>query len=153
MTGSGMQERMNEYQNALDDMSNEAVEYVRGIPVVKTFGQTVFSFKRFKGAIDNYEKWVISYTKELRLPMMFYTTCVNSVFAFLIAAAIYFTPVSYTHLPAHFILVFLDALKAIRLKLAVIGFLLQRMKLIFRSFGIHEDGVVFPGKMLFAGSS
>lgn len=91
MTGSGMQERMNEYQNALDDMSNEAVEYVRGIPVVKTFGQTVFSFKRFKGAIDNYEKWVISYTKELRLPMMFYTTCVNSVFAFLIAAAIYFT--------------------------------------------------------------
>ena len=91
MTGAGMQERMNEYQNALDDMSNEAVEYVRGIPVVKTFGQTVFSFKRFKGAIDNYEKWVISYTKELRLPMMFYTTCVNGVFAFLIAAAIYFT--------------------------------------------------------------
>lgn len=91
MTGAGMQARMNEYQNALDDMSNEAVEYVRGIPVVKTFGQTVFSFKRFKGAIDNYEKWVISYTKELRLPMMFYTTCVNGVFAFLIAAAIYFT--------------------------------------------------------------
>lgn len=91
MTGAGMQARMNEYQNALDDMSNEAVEYVRGIPVVKTFGQTVFSFKRFKGAIDNYEKWVISYTKELRLPMMFYTTCVNGVFAVLIAAAIYFT--------------------------------------------------------------
>ncbi len=44
-----MQRKMTEYQNALSDMSNEAVEYVRGIPVVKTFGQTVFSFKKFKG--------------------------------------------------------------------------------------------------------
>mgnify|MGYP000149297661 FL=1 len=49
-------------------MSNEAVEYVRGIPVVKTFGQSVFSFKKFKATIDEYEKWVISYTKDLRLP-------------------------------------------------------------------------------------
>ena len=72
-------------------MSNEAVEYVRGIPVVKTFGQTVFSFKRFKAAIDNYEKWVIAYTKALRLPMMGYTTAINAVFAFLIAGAIIFT--------------------------------------------------------------
>ena len=46
---------MEQYQNALADMSNEAVEYVRGVPVVKTFGQTIFSFKRFKDAIDNYE--------------------------------------------------------------------------------------------------
>ena len=82
---------MKEYQNALADMSNEAVEYVRGVPVVKTFGQTVFSFKRFKGSIDNYEKWVIAYTKDLRLPMMFYTTAINAVFAFLIAGGIIFT--------------------------------------------------------------
>jgi len=75
----------------LADMSNEAVEYVRGVPVVKTFGQTIFSFKRFKNAIDNYETWVIAYTKGLRLPMMFYTTAINSVFAFLIAGGILFT--------------------------------------------------------------
>ena len=81
---------MEEYQNALSDMSNEAVEYVRGIPVVKTFGQTIFSFKRFKGTIDNYERWVIAYTKALRLPMMFYTTAINGVFAFLIAGGIIF---------------------------------------------------------------
>lgn len=56
MTGKSMQKKMTEYQNALSDMSNEAVEYVRGIPVVKTFGQTVFSFKKFKKAIDNYGK-------------------------------------------------------------------------------------------------
>ncbi len=91
MTGAGMEEKMKEYQNALSDMSNEAVEYVRGIPVVKTFGQTIFSFKRFKASIDNYEKWVIAYTKALRLPMMFYTTAVNGVFAFLIAGGIIFT--------------------------------------------------------------
>ena len=82
---------MKEYQNSLDAMSNEAVEYVRGIPVVKTFGQTVFSFKRFKATIDNYEKWVIAYTKDLRIPMMLYTAAINSVFVFLIAAALIFT--------------------------------------------------------------
>lgn len=85
MTGAKMQEKMTQYQNALADMSNEAVEYVRGIPVVKTFGQTVFSFKKFKETIDNYERWVISYTKQLRWPMTFYTLAVNSVFVFLIA--------------------------------------------------------------------
>lgn len=90
MTGAKMRQKMTEYQNALDDMSNEAVEYVRGIPVVKTFGQTVFSFKRFKDSIDRYSKWAIAYTKDLRLPMMFYTTIINSVFAFLIAGGIYF---------------------------------------------------------------
>ena len=91
MTGQKMAEKMKEYQNSLDSMANEAVEYVRGIPVVKTFGQTVFSFKKFKGTIDNYGKWVIAYTKDLRLPMMCYTTAVNGVFAFLIAAALYLT--------------------------------------------------------------
>ncbi|WP_283608284.1 ABC transporter ATP-binding protein [Faecalispora anaeroviscerum] len=91
MTGEKMQHRMREYQNALEDMSNEAVEYVRGIPVVKTFGQTVFSFKRFKASIDNYGKWVISYTKQLRMPMLGYTTAINGVFVFLIGAGLYFT--------------------------------------------------------------
>ncbi len=91
MTGKSMQKKMTEYQNALSDMSNEAVEYVRGIPVVKTFGQTVFSFKKFKKTIDNYEKWTIAYTKELRGPMSFYTLAINSVFVFLIIGAFWFT--------------------------------------------------------------
>ena len=91
MTGKQMVEKMRQYGNALESMSNEAVEYVRGIPVVKTFGQSVFSFKKFKTAIDEYEKWVVSYTKDLRLPMMFYTAAVNGVFAFLIAGGLLFT--------------------------------------------------------------
>lgn len=72
-------------------MSNEAVEYVRGIPVVKTFGQSVFSFKKFKSTIDEYQKWVVAYTKDMRVPMMFYTAAINGVFAFLIAGALWFT--------------------------------------------------------------
>lgn len=91
MTGANMKRKMEQYQNALEDMSNEAVEYVRGISVVKAFGQTIYSFKRFKGAIDNYEKWVVSYTKELRLPMTIYTTAIESVFAFLTSAALLMT--------------------------------------------------------------
>ena len=91
MTGKRMEEKMRQYSNALAAMSNEAVEYVRGIPVVKTFGQSVFSFKKFKATIDEYEKWVVAYTKEMRLPMMLYTAAINGVFAFLIAGALLFT--------------------------------------------------------------
>lgn len=85
MTGPLLKKKMAEYNMALDSMSNEAVEYVRGIPVVKTFSQSVFSFKRFKTSIDEYQKWVIAYTLDLRMPMTLYTTLVNASFAVLIA--------------------------------------------------------------------
>ena len=91
MTGRRMADKMRQYGNALESMSNDAVEYVRGIPVVKTFGQSVFSFKKFKATIDEYEKWVIAYTKELRMPMMLYTAAINGVFAFLIVGGLLFT--------------------------------------------------------------
>ncbi len=90
MTGQRMKDKMEEYQNALEEMSSEAVEYVRGIPVVKTFGQSVFSFKRFQASIKKYEKWTIAYTKEMRTPMTVYTTVINAVFAVLIAATFFF---------------------------------------------------------------
>lgn len=91
MTGKRMEEKMRQYGNALAAMSNEAVEYVRGIPVVKTFGQSVFSFKKFKATIDEYKKWVLAYTKDMRPPMMLYTAAINGVFAFLILGAFWFT--------------------------------------------------------------
>ena len=87
MMGPKMAEDMKQYQNALETMSSEAVEYVRGVPVVKTFGQTVFSFKRFKNAIDEYEKWTLDYTKGMTWPMVAFTTAANGVFAALIIAA------------------------------------------------------------------
>jgi len=89
MTGPTLRKKLGEYNKALDAMSNEAVEYVRGIPVVKTFGQSVFSFKRFKDSIDQYQKWVIDYTIDLRRPMTLYTTFVNASFAVLIALTLF----------------------------------------------------------------
>ncbi len=88
MAGPKMAEDMKNYQNALADMNNEAVEYVRGIPVVKTFGQTVYTFKRFKGSIDSYYKFCIAYCKKCRMPMLLYTVFINSSFAFLITLAL-----------------------------------------------------------------
>ncbi|MBO6214064.1 MAG: ABC transporter ATP-binding protein, partial [Lachnospiraceae bacterium] len=90
MMGKGMQEKMKEYQNALDTMSSEATEYVRGIPVVKTFGQTIHSFKRFKASIDGFGKWATDYTLMLRLPMTAFITCINAIFAFIVIAAFVF---------------------------------------------------------------
>jgi ATP-binding cassette subfamily B protein len=91
MVGPGMRYQMAQYQNALERMSNEAVEYVRGVPVVKTFGQSVFSFKRFKDSIDQYSKWVIAYTKQCRIQMVLYTVAINAVFSVLIAGALAFS--------------------------------------------------------------
>ena len=87
MIGKGLREGMTNYQNALTEMNNEAVEYVRGIAVVKTFGQTAFSFGRLKDTVARYSKWTIAYTVSLRQPMLFFTLFVNSAFATLIAAA------------------------------------------------------------------
>lgn len=87
MMGPKMAADMKEYQNSLETMSAEAVEYVRGVPVLKTFGQTIFSFKRFKGAIDEYEKWTLSYTKSMMIPMIGFTVFSNGIFAALIIAA------------------------------------------------------------------
>ena len=89
MIGPKLKQTMAEYQGALDRMSNEAVEYVRGIPVVKTFGQTVHSFHRFKAAIDDYGHWVISYTRSMRRPMVAYMVVINAAFAVLIGYALF----------------------------------------------------------------
>ena len=60
---------------------------MRGVPVLKTFGQTIFSFKRFKNAIDEYEKWTLSYTTSMMVPMIGFTVFSNGIFAALIVAA------------------------------------------------------------------
>lgn len=91
MMGKNMQQKMKEYQDALETMSSEATEYVRGVPVVKTFGQTVHSFKRFKDCIDGFGKWTTEYTLMLRFPMMGFMTCINAIFVFLVIASYIFT--------------------------------------------------------------
>ncbi len=76
------------YYDSLEEMSSESVEYVRGIPVVKTFGQSIFSFKRFYNSIIKYKKMVHSYTLLWRTPMSFYTIIMQSTVFFLIPIAI-----------------------------------------------------------------
>ena len=88
MMGPSLMENMQKYQSALGDMNAHAVEYVRGIPVVKTFQQSVFSFKRFHGSIQSYKKWAVAYTVLTTKPMCGYTVCINASFAFLIPAGI-----------------------------------------------------------------
>ena len=88
MIGPKMAADMKNYNDALEEMNNQAVEYVRGVPVVKTFGQTIHSFKKFKGSIDNYYKFCVAYCKKCRGPMLWFTMFINSTFAFLIALAL-----------------------------------------------------------------
>ncbi len=90
MMGKGMQDKMAEYQGALETMSSEATEYVRGIPVVKTFGQTVHTFTRFKKTIDDFGKWATDYTLMLRAPMIAFMTCINAIFVFIVISAYLF---------------------------------------------------------------
>lgn len=91
MKGKSTMKMMADYQKALDQMSSEAVEYVRCIPVVKTFGQTVNSFSRFKSSIDSYEKLVIGFTKFLCGKMAGFITAINAIFAVIIMIAIGFS--------------------------------------------------------------
>ncbi len=84
MVGPSLKEEMKKYQDSLADMSNEAVEYVRGIPVVKTFNQSVFSFKRFANSISNYAKYCYGYTQKTRKHMALLITAINVVVCFLV---------------------------------------------------------------------
>lgn len=77
------------YFDSLEEMSSESVEYIRGIPVVKTFGQTIFSFKRFYDSIIKYKDMVYAYTLLWRKPMSFYTAIMQSAAFFLIPMAIF----------------------------------------------------------------
>jgi ATP-binding cassette subfamily B protein len=77
------------YFDSLEEMSSESVEYIRGIPVVKTFGQSILSFKRFYSSIIKYKEMVYRYTLLWRKPMSFYTTIMQSAVFFLIPMAIF----------------------------------------------------------------
>ena len=88
MMGKQMAEDISRYQNSLEVMNNEAVEYVRGMPVVKTFGQSVYTFKKFKKSIEDYNNFCIAYTKKARKPMIEFQVSINCIFAFLIAVTL-----------------------------------------------------------------
>ena len=76
------------YQQEIEKMSAEAVEYVRGIPVVKVFQQTVYSFKAFYAAIQSYSDLASQYAMSCRKGQTSFLTCINGGFALLIPAAL-----------------------------------------------------------------
>ena len=88
MLGGESQKFMVDYQKSLEKMNSEAVEYVRGIPVTKTFQQTIYSYKNFYKSIRDYRKFVSRYTFSWQLPMSSFTVSVNGFFAVLIPAGI-----------------------------------------------------------------
>ena len=88
MMKQGSQAFQRQYMDAQEDMSTEAVEYVRGIPVVKVFQQTIFSFKRFHDSILKYNRLVKKYTDSWEKVFSFYAVIVQSFAFFLIPAAI-----------------------------------------------------------------
>jgi ATP-binding cassette subfamily B protein len=79
---------VNKYQNSLEDMNNAAVEYVRGISVVKAFNQTIYSFRKFYGIIKEYGSYVLNYTMTFELFMVIFMLIINQVYLFLIPAII-----------------------------------------------------------------
>ena len=85
-----MRGKMGEKQEVLENMNNEAIEYVRGIPVVKTFGQTIFSFKRFHAAIMRYNDFAAEISTKGRVPMVGFEVLINSVSIFLTLAGVLF---------------------------------------------------------------
>ena len=145
MMGPKMAADMKEYQNALESMSAEAVEYVRGIPVVKTFGQTVFTFKRFKAAIDEYEKWTLGYTRNMMAPMVGFTTAANGIFAALIIAAFAFTGQGVTNefiLNLFFYVIITSVLTVTLMKIAYAG---ESQMIVNDALGrVHELLVAAP---------
>lgn len=75
-------------QKSGEDISNAATEYVRGIAVVKTFGQTASSFRRYQRAVKDYADFMTKYAFSMENAFSLYTTIVNAVFLFLIPGSI-----------------------------------------------------------------
>lgn len=78
---------MSGYMSALENMNKEAVEFVRGIPVVKVFQQTVYFFKNFRAAIEEYKKYASGYAICCRIPLTGFNVTLNGTFILLIPVA------------------------------------------------------------------
>ena len=86
------------YQSAQDEMAKAGTEYVRGIPVVKVFQQTVYSFRAFKEAIENYSEKAELYTDGVcRLPQSVNLTVTEGAFIFLVPASLLLAPAALSH--------------------------------------------------------
>lgn len=88
MMGGDNADFMSGYMTALENMNKEAVEFVRGIPVVKVFQQTIYSFKNFHAAIEEYKKYASGYAICCRIPLTGFNITLNGTFILLIPTAL-----------------------------------------------------------------
>ena len=79
---------MQTYQDSLETMNHEAVEYIRGISVLKVFGQTVQSITKFNDAIKSYRKFALAYTMSCKKGMVAFNSVINSSFLVLVPTAL-----------------------------------------------------------------
>lgn len=92
MGGRGMG-FMQRYMGSLVKMNKTGTEYVRGIPVIKVFQQTVHSFRAFREAIEEFTELAQDYAvKWCQNPQSLSLTAVNGVAIFLVPAAVLLLP-------------------------------------------------------------
>ncbi|MCR8746654.1 ABC transporter ATP-binding protein [Romboutsia lituseburensis] len=89
MMGGENAKFMSKYMTSLESMNKEAVEYIRGIPIIKVFNQSIFSFKNFHKSINDYNEFASGYALSCRIPMTNFKVSLNSFFIFLIPASIF----------------------------------------------------------------
>ena len=125
MSGGKSKRFIKQYQDALESMNNAAVEYVRGVSVVKAFNQTIFSFRKFYETIKNYGDWALAYTKSFKAPYVLFMAILHNIYVFLIPLIIWLsgTADDYTRfaMSAIFYLIFSLALPASFLKILYVS--------------------------------
>ena len=125
MGGKKSQQFIKQYQDALENMNNAAVEYVRGVSVVKAFNQTIFSFRKFYETIKNYGDWALAYTKGFKAPYVLFMVILHNIYVFLIPLIIWLSGgvTNYTKfaLSAIFYLIFSLALPGSFLKILYVS--------------------------------
>jgi len=123
--GGRSQEQVKQYQDALESMNNAAVEYVRGVSVVKAFNQTIFSFRKFYETIKNYGDWALAYTKGFKAPYVLFMAILHNIYVFLTPIIIWLSGgvTDYTQfaLSAIFYLIFSLALPGSVLKILFVS--------------------------------
>ena len=125
MGGKKSQLFIKQYQDALENMNNAAVEYVRGVSVVKAFNQTIFSFRKFYETIKLYGDWALAYTKSFKAPYVLFMAILHNIYIFLIPLIIWLSGdvTDYTRfaLSAIFYLIFSLALPGSFLKILYVS--------------------------------
>jgi ATP-binding cassette, subfamily B, bacterial IrtA/YbtP len=88
-SGNNGKKNMRLYHDALENMNANGVEYVRGMPAVKVFGMTVYTFKAFRNSILQYKDWILKFTSFCKKPYVVFLVILSSIGAFIAPIGVY----------------------------------------------------------------